>query len=571
MPPQQIPQQQQMQTPPPPQQKFFDANGNEVSVPMVRDANGNLVPWQPPQMQQQPPPPQMQAPVIVEPPLPPKTKQSDAVPRPAGFNPDAHTMANTADVYFAQLKQDSKVRKIARLSGDIETANTVFADDSVRQIKDSWRDNPYTKEKNIAEARAGIEQHQRMQARGDTGPKASATRVSTGVSYKEKLEQMKAKKRLGGAGPAEEIPRVSNEPPQSAVQTPPEPKAIEQPRAAVEQPTVQQPAPAPAPLVESPPPPKPVVTSFRGTSGTGIGESVIVPPSLLAEQSKRAGGTRPDPPAPVAAAVQSPAAPAQSTAEDDDLRRKVRTLQGLLLKHRGGPGFGSGRLREPEARRLESTLDEVKGVLRSELGISDADVIVPEEPAAAAAAPVQPVMPPVQPVVAPPAAPSGGGAVDPLAGSVACVEAVMKMYKEATSASEREALMIPLREALMAAASQSNKVIAEADLSAHRAAMEAGPPPVETVEAMPPSTMMGFPSSYQVTRPDEEEYRSAAVTAERDDNEVKLREVRDALVNARGDDGRLGLRADLSSEEAADLADKIRGMKGILLDEVMSQ
>ena len=55
-------------------------------------------------------------------------------------------MSNTADVYFAQLKQDSKVRKVAWLSGDYERANKVFEDDSVKRIGESWVDNPYTKE-----------------------------------------------------------------------------------------------------------------------------------------------------------------------------------------------------------------------------------------------------------------------------------------------------------------------------------------------------------------------------------------------------------------------------------------
>ena len=55
-------------------------------------------------------------------------------------------MSNTADVYLAQLKQDTKIRKIARMSGDLETANTVFGDETVKQIGDSWVDNPYTKE-----------------------------------------------------------------------------------------------------------------------------------------------------------------------------------------------------------------------------------------------------------------------------------------------------------------------------------------------------------------------------------------------------------------------------------------
>ena len=144
-------------------QQFYDANGNPVSLPMVYDAYGNLVPYNPMPVQQQQSyqmPPQQQQPIPQPPggggyapslefldatPLPPKTKGTD-VPRPAGYNPDAFAMSNTADVYFAQLKQDSKVRKLARMSGDLETANKVFADESVKMIGDSWQANPYTKE-----------------------------------------------------------------------------------------------------------------------------------------------------------------------------------------------------------------------------------------------------------------------------------------------------------------------------------------------------------------------------------------------------------------------------------------
>ena len=62
------------------------------------------------------------------------------MPRPAGYNPDAFAMSNTANVYFAKLKHDSKVRKLARMSGDLETANKVF------MVKDSWQANSYTEE-----------------------------------------------------------------------------------------------------------------------------------------------------------------------------------------------------------------------------------------------------------------------------------------------------------------------------------------------------------------------------------------------------------------------------------------
>ena len=158
---------QQQQTAVPPQQ-FYDANGNPVTTtPMVYDANGNLVPFTLPpppvqQQMQQPAPVQTQqqsasavkapqfvpnTPSSIEPPLPTtRTKSTPDSPRPVGYNADAYAVSNTADVYFAQLKQDSKIRKIARLQGDYETSERVFGDVSVKEIGDSWNSNPYTKE-----------------------------------------------------------------------------------------------------------------------------------------------------------------------------------------------------------------------------------------------------------------------------------------------------------------------------------------------------------------------------------------------------------------------------------------
>ena len=141
--------QQPLQPPQPAQPaQFYDANGNPVTMPMVYDAYGNLVPFNPIAPAAVPATQQQFQPILYDgPPLPPKTKAApDKSTAPSGYNPDAFTMSNTADVYFAQLKQDSKVRKLARMSGDVETANKVFADDSVRQIGDSWTSNPYTKE-----------------------------------------------------------------------------------------------------------------------------------------------------------------------------------------------------------------------------------------------------------------------------------------------------------------------------------------------------------------------------------------------------------------------------------------
>jgi len=559
-PPQPLPQAIQppppeQQQPPPQQQQYFDKDGNPVNMPMVYDSNGNLVPFNPQQQTQQPAqpqtPPQISpVPVIAEPPLPPKSKGVDS-PRPVGFNADAYTMSNTADVYFAQLKQDSKVRKIARMSGDTETANQVFADDTVAQIGESWNQNPYTKEKNLAEARAQIEGTVRLHTQEDKVPE-----TSTGVSYKEKLAAMKAK-RAGGGAPTKFVkPAAAPAPPKAeapVVEAPPKmsaPPKVEQPKTATIAP----------PMASTPPQP------------------VTVPP-------------------PAKVAAVTPAGPT----DEDAMRTKVRTLQGLLLKHRGGPGFGAGRLRAPEAQRLEDTLAEVKGALRSEAGMEDitpAAVAAPPAPVvepkstvaspiavAAVSTPPPPTMPaaPVvpAPVQATPSVPQSAattqppkaaeGSPDPLAGSVACVEAALRLYKESSPA-DRQVMVIPLREALMAAASTINKFIAESELNAHKAAMEAGPPPVESA-AQP---MMGFPTTYAVTKPGEESVQStesnsatATATASTDaaENQRKLEDAYSALLKAGGEGGKLGLK-NISGDEADALADKLVAMRGVLLDEL---
>mmetsp|Transcript_40536 Transcript_40536/g.86319 ORF Transcript_40536/g.86319 Transcript_40536/m.86319 type:complete len:735 (+) Transcript_40536:163-2367(+) len=573
-PPQMVtpPQPQQMMQPPPPppqqqpqQQQFFDQNGKPVSMPMVYDQNGNLVPFNPQQMQQEPTQPS-QPPIapmppqinpesaVYEPPLPPKTKGTD-IPRPAGYNPDAWAMSNTADVYFAQLKQDSKVRKIARMSGDTETANKVFEDESVKKIGESWNQNPYTKEQNMAEARAQIEGAVRLQTQEDEPPRASS-----GISYRDKLEMMKAKR--GGA------PTKFVKPTDAASAAASSPPKVEQPVAAappkLDQPKVGTTAP---PKEEQP----------------KVG--VTVPPKVGQPMASPMASTPPK----AAAAVPV------GSMEEDRLRGKVRTLQGLLLKHRGGPGFGAGRLKAPEAQRLEDTLEEVRGILRSEVGIADGKpaavaqpvAVVPDapaEPKPAAPQPITTAVPPppprAMPAVPAPAqaatmvsqsaaatSQSSAGPLDPLAGSVACVEAALRLYKESSPA-DKEVMMIPLREALLAAAAASNKHIAESELSAQRAAMDAGPPPVVAAPAQP---MMGFPTTYAVTKPEEESVQSAGSNpaADQEENEKKLEDVYNALVQAGGEGGKLGLK-NISGDEANDLADKLVAMRGVLLDELNS-
>ena len=411
----------------------------------VKDANGNLVPYNPPA------PPstlsQFTPPITTEGgyapslefldamPLPPKTKQNEDMitgGRPVGYNPDAFSISNTADLYFAQLKQDSKVRKLARMRGDTDMANRVFEDETVRRIGDSWRPNPYTQEQNLAEARAEIEGAVRMQSdtggyyanSGSGGDMSSLMNGGGAVSYRDKLAQkMKGGRGGGGGGGGGErtIERQAN-------------NGVDMARRVAMAPTLQPPS-----IVGKTTPPPVVVAA--------------TPPVSFV------GGT-------TTTTTNAPHSAATVTENEDDARRKLRTLQGLLLKHRGGPGFGAGRLKEMEARKLVETLGEVTDMLRGEwegnqpaTGVSRSDggsrLSTPPTPAMSSIPP--PLAPPPQTMVSPPQPITAMN--DPLAGALACVEAVIKLYKEAASDPVKHDAMVPILKNALQSASESIEAV----------------------------------------------------------------------------------------------------------------
>ena len=65
--------------------------------------------------------------------------------RPMGRNNDADKIANTSDLYFAQLKRDSTVRTISRIQGNEEVSEAVFGDDGIQELEDLLLSNPYLK------------------------------------------------------------------------------------------------------------------------------------------------------------------------------------------------------------------------------------------------------------------------------------------------------------------------------------------------------------------------------------------------------------------------------------------
>ena len=190
---------------------------------------------------------------------------------------------------------------------------------------------------------------------------------------------------------------------------------------------VPVPAPAPAPVVQTPPP-APVVAE------------IPVPQPVVA------------PAVPVSAA----AAP-----ETEDSKRQARELQGYFLKHRGGPGFGSGKLRGNEVEKFEQTLKAVGGQLRAEAGPRTEQASVPAPAFVAAPAPAA-VVAPAAPAPAPVVAASSEESAGRLQGTLACVEGAVQMYKNCPP-DLQPGMLMALRGALLSAASSCQQVIEGTD------------------------------------------------------------------------------------------------------------
>jgi hypothetical protein len=271
---------------------------------------------------------------------------------------------------------------------------------------------------------------------------APALDVTTaGVKYKDKL-MAKKKVKTGEAATVTPSPVVSPSIPAPVVQEIPEPVVQQTQVPVAPAPVVQQvPVPvAPAPVVQQAPvpvAPAPVVQQAPvPVAPAPVVQQAPVPvaPAPVVQQ------------APVPVTPMAPATRAPRTAEES--RQDIRTLQGLLLKHRGGSGFGSGLLRGEEVNKFEVTVQDVVASLRSEA--ADAP------PAASVVTPVvvAPVVQEAPPVVA------AAGAAEKMGPTLACVEGAVLMYKN--SPLEMQSIMAPtLRAALVAAVATCTAVIGD--------------------------------------------------------------------------------------------------------------
>ena len=96
-------------------------------------------------------------------------------------------------------------------------------------------------------------------------------------------------------------------------------------------------------------------------------------PTPIQQQQSQPAVSRPEPvtmgpgqPSVKVPPPNAPAVPPTVTDEKPEVRRGLRTLMGLILKHRGGPGFGKGRIKGDEAEGFEKLLGEITDLLRSE-------------------------------------------------------------------------------------------------------------------------------------------------------------------------------------------------------------
>ncbi len=240
---------------------------------------------------------------------------------------------------------------------------------------------------------------------------------------------------------------------------------------------------------------EPVMAQATPEASKATAQPAAVQPDRMAAQAVPIPPTVSQPePASVVSQPQSASSFPSDTEDREEVRRGLRTLMGLILKHRGGPGFGKGRLKGAEAEGFDNLLEEITELLRSEVrsgGVAPVQPVPPQVPPVQQTPPVstQPqaraaVQPPPQQVVS--SAPPQPQVPNPVVSSamtytapgppdqrmtstIACVDGAVLMYKNSPPEIQ-EGLMIPLRGALMSAVNTCSQIIVEKQLDSSLAA-----------------------------------------------------------------------------------------------------
>lgn len=523
------------------------------------------------------------------PPAPARVAKEDRAGRPIGRNPDADKIANTSDLYFAQLKRDSTVRTIGRLRGDDEVSESVFKDEGIKELDSLLLANPYLKGQK-AEERELLDNlpDEVVAPYFKNNDPSVELKKSSGISYKKRLMEKRGKKEGGESPPVAAQQEVEPTIPQKIVE-----------------PTSS----TPAPVVENPVVEKPVV------------EKLVVETPVV------------ETPVAETPVTETPR-PVSVTSSSDTRKQNLRTLMGLLLKHRGGPGFGKGRLTGSDIDLFEDLVEEITNMLRDEAKnvqpsihkstevieptpvqntvvvaepkptpVETAAVVTQSEPTPVKIATTDAVEnvepadidstiaciegaiamyknspPAIQESVlvtlraalvaaidtcntalatqpAPSVAASPDASID---GMIACLDGATTMYKNSPPAL-KESVLVTLRMALMSAVETCNIILSpvQEELSVTVSA----PASVEVVEPTPVATS-GSPSDTTDTP-----VSTSSTPALADKNSMALEALYEKLESASGD-GKLGLSSDLTATEAAELADELAVMRSVLMEEL---
>lgn len=532
--------------------------------------------------------------------LPPvtRTAKTDEAGRPVGRNPDADKITNTSDLYFAQLKRDSTVRTLGRIRGDDGVSEAIFEDTGITELSGLLKENPFLKGKKEDERSLLDNLPDEVVAPYFQSNNLSEEEKSvSGISYKQRLMERRQKTSGGSSTPvsASQVEATPIQPPQEQK---PETMVLETntPPPVPSVPEVVPQASTKPPLPPPPPPPQ------QKPETVALETNTPLPAPLEVEVVPQASTKPPLPPPqqqqPPTLDLEETPRPFTVTSSNDVRKQNLRTLMGLVLKHRGGPSFGKGRLKGQDVDLFEGLVKEITNMLQDEAKVAQADLPIPttaiveENPTvvtesasgdaestnidstiaciegaitmyknsppairesvlatlrAALISAVDTCNIALAPQPAPPVTASADASIDSM---VVCIEGAATMYKNCPPAL-KESVLVTLRMALMSAVETCNIILSQGQLT----------PPVAAVESAPvqqPTASIATTSSQVSPSP---------IPAGMDDNSKALEKAYEKIESASGN-GKLGLRSDLTSSEATELADELVGMGKILMEEL---
>lgn len=483
---------------------------------------------------------------------PSQLNPSDFLPKSAN-NRDAYEISNPADVYFAQLKRDSTVRSLARRAGDLETANTPFADVGVQALKGYLSPELIEKRRQqLAQNGGEFETSRDEMILPYDNSEMEVDKSYTGVSYRKKLDERMKKTSSSSKSAALEVPTKQQDLAVEKQPTQPVKNVISSTSSSTSFSTMKEQEKYVPPLPKQSDPLK-APTSVSNEVSKDFQKSTFEQAQDFALKIKEDRELVP---------MSAP-----STEDSEETRKEIRKLMGLLLKHRGGSGFGHGRLKETEARMLVESTAKIMDMLNFESGTPPSKASSMDKTIAKAEVAISDGN----------ASTSHSSASDSaLSGAIACAEAALALFKASDPVQQKD-LLPSVRDALISATATIRRIVD--DTESTRITGE----PIVSVYA----NTMAFPETYRITKPEPEEEPATTETEEqtmsfpetykvavseesslkpRGKNAQILQNAYESLKSIAGDE-KYGMR-DIRPGEVSSIKDILMDLRDVLMDEL---